>query len=89
MANSPQFSFRLKAEDKASVIELSKVYGAPSPGAFCAEMVSVMCSGDAKRISEFNTRLLTKMGEQLALDFVEKATKDAKKRALQAKRRPR
>lgn len=58
--------------------EIAKVYGA-STGGFVAEMVGVMCSGDAKRIAEFNTRLMTKMGEQLALDFVQKAEQQAKK----------
>jgi hypothetical protein len=86
MAKSPIFSFRLPAKDLEDVREIAKVYGAPSTGAFIAQLVGAMCSGDAKRISEFNTRLMTKMGEQLALDFVEKATKDAKKRAKEAKR---
>lgn len=64
---SPQFSFRLPEKDKASLLEMSKVYGAASPGAFCAEMVGVMCSGDMERVKAFNARLIKGMGEQLTL----------------------
>lgn len=85
MAKSPRFTFRLPAKDLADVREISKVYGA-STGNFIAQMVGAMCSGDAKRISEFNTRLLSKMGEQLALDFERKATEQAKKQAEKAKK---
>jgi hypothetical protein len=64
---SPQFSFRLPEKDKASLLEMSKVYGAASPGAFCAEMVGVMCSGDMERVKAFNAKLIKGMGEQLTL----------------------
>jgi hypothetical protein len=84
---SPIFSFRIKAQDLADVREIAKVYGAPSTGAFIAEMVGAMCSGDAKRISEFNTRLMMKMGEQLALDFQQKAIAQAEKHAKAGKRK--
>lgn len=70
---SPKFTFRLNAQDRHSLIEVSKLYGAPSPGAFCAAMVSAVCSGDPGRIAEFNSRLIRGMGEQLALDFAAKA----------------
>ena len=83
---SPKFTFRLPAADLASVRELSKVYGANSPGGFIAEMVGAMCSGDARRVSAFNTKLMTKMGEQLALDFIGKAEKQAEQRAQKAKK---
>jgi hypothetical protein len=64
---SPQFSFRLPAADKAALLEMAKIYGAPSPGAFCAEMIGVMCSGDLERVKAFNGRLIAKAGEQLTL----------------------
>lgn len=82
---SPQFSFRLPEKDKAALLEMSKVYGAPSPGAFCAEMVGVMCSGDMERVKAFNARLIKGMGEQLtlklnaALEGPAEAQKPAKK----------
>lgn len=81
---SPKFSFRLPAEDKKNLLELSKVYGSPSPGAFCAEMVGALCSGNANRVAQFNTKLLQKMGEQLAFDFAQKAAAQAEK----SKKRP-
>jgi hypothetical protein len=89
---SPQFSFRLPEKDKASLLEMSKVYGAPSPGAFCAEMVGVMCSGDMERVKAFNAKLIKGMGEQLtlklngALDAATGAEKQAKKPRKQAKK---
>jgi hypothetical protein len=82
---SPKFSFRLPEKDKASLLEMSKVYGAASPGAFCAEMVGVMCSGDMERVKAFNARLIKGMGEQLtltlngALDAATGAEKPAQK----------
>jgi uncharacterized protein (UPF0297 family) len=84
MAKSPTFTFRLPAKDLEDVREIAKIYGATSTGGFIAQLVGAMCSGDAKRISEFNTRLMTKMGEQLALDFVAKAEEQAKQRVKKA-----
>jgi hypothetical protein len=78
----------LPAADLAAVKALSKVYGAASPGGFIAEMVGSICSGDPKRISGFNTKLLMKVGEQLAFDYTQKATLQAEKHARKVKRRP-
>jgi len=64
---SPQFSFRLPQKDKDALAEMAKVYGAPSPGAFCAEMVGAVCSGDMERVKAFNAKLIKGMGEQLTL----------------------
>jgi hypothetical protein len=89
---SPKFSFRLPEKDKASLLEMSKVYGAPSPGAFCAEMVGVMCSGDMERVKAFNAKLIKGMGEQLtlklnlALDGATEAQKPANKPRKAGKR---
>lgn len=64
---SPTFNFRLPAADKAALLEMAKIYGSPSPGAFCAEMIGAMCSGDMDRVKAFNGRLIAKAGEQLTL----------------------
>ena len=48
---------------------MSKIYGAASPGAFCAELVGVMCSGDMERVKAFNGRLIARTGEQLTLQL--------------------
>lgn len=66
---SPTFTFRLPAKDKAAMAEMAKIYGAPSPGAFCAEMIGAMCANDMVRVQQFIERLITKIGEQLNLDF--------------------
>lgn len=49
------------------MLEVSKLFGAVSPGAFCAEMIGAICSGDLERIKAFNARLVRGMGEQLTL----------------------
>ena len=69
MANSPIFTFRLPAEDLESVRQIAKIYGSPSTGSFIAEVVGVICAGDAARLTAFHTRLIQRMGEQLTLDF--------------------
>ncbi len=66
---SPVFTFRMPAKDRAALDEMAKVYGAPSSGAFVAEMVGVMCSGDTERVKAFVGRLIARAGEQLALKF--------------------
>jgi hypothetical protein len=66
---SPIFSFRMPAKDRAALNEMAKLYGAPSSGAFVAEMVGVMCSGDVERVKAFVGRLIARAGEQLALRF--------------------
>lgn len=82
---SPKFTFRLPAKDKASMLEVSKLFGAVSPGAFCAEMIGAVCSGDMERIKAFNAKLIRGMGEQLtlklnsAMDVAFEAEKPAKK----------
>jgi len=67
------------------MLEVSKIFGAVSPGAFCAEMIGAICSGDLERMKSFNARLVRGMGEQLtlklntAMDAVAEAGKPAKK----------
>lgn len=70
---TPLFNFRLPVEDRKNLEEMSRLYGAKTASDFAREMVSVMCSGDPKRISEFNGRLFQRMGEQLTLDLIGKA----------------
>jgi len=88
---SPKFTFRLPEKDKAALLEVSKIYGAVSPGAFCAEMIGAVCSGDMERIKAFNAKLIRGMGEQLtltlngALDAATGAEKPAKKARKLAK----
>lgn len=88
---SPQFTFRLPAKDKAALQEMSKIYGSPSPGAFCAEVVGAMCSNDPERVKAFNTRLIMRAGEQLtlklnsAVDAAQPPEKPAKKPIKRAK----
>ena len=82
---SPQFTFRLPQKDKVALVEMAAIYGAPSPGAFCAAMVGALCSGDLERVKAFNARLVAGMGEQLTLklnasmDAIAAAEKPAKK----------
>lgn len=88
---SPKFTFRLPEKDKAALLEVSEIYGAVSPGAFCAEMIGAVCSGDMERIKAFNAKLIRGIGEQLtltlngALDAATGAEKPAKKARKPAK----
>lgn len=95
---SPQFTFRLPQKDKEALTEMAAIYGAPSPGAFCAAMVGALCSGDLERIKAFNARLVKGMGEQLTLKLnasmdaiaaAEKPAKQATKRTAKGKGRSR
>lgn len=74
---TPVYRFRLSMDDRKNLEEVAKLYGAPNPSAFLREMVGAICSNDQKRMGEFFARLVTKMGEQLALDFAEKARETA------------
>lgn len=64
---TPNFVFRLPTVERAALIEMAKLYGAPNTSAFLREMVGAMCSGDTDRVKAFNLRLFSKVGEQLAL----------------------
>jgi len=88
VAKSPIFTFRLPAADLESVRELAKVYGAASTGAFIAELVGVVCSGDSARLTAFHTRLIQRVGEQLTLDLsaAMEAARTARKPAKQARK---
>jgi len=64
---TPLFNFRLPANERAALVEMSKLYGAAHPSQFLREMVGAMCSGDPVRVQEFNARLVRAAGEQLIL----------------------
>jgi hypothetical protein len=66
---TPLFTFRMPRKDREALDIMAKIYGAPSSGAFCAEMVGVMCSGDTERVKAFVGRLIARAGEQMALEF--------------------
>jgi hypothetical protein len=66
---SPIFTFRMPQKDREALNSMAKIYGAPSSGAFVAEMVGVMCSGDSERVKAFVGRLIARAGEQMALQF--------------------
>jgi Rod binding domain-containing protein len=81
---TPVYRFRLSHADQKNLNEMAQVFGSPNTSVFLREMVGAMCSGDPPRVSSFTTKLFTSMGEQLALEFAEKA----KKQANQAKKSP-
>lgn len=64
---TPILNFRLPNPERAALLEMSKLYGAPNVSAFLREMVGAMCSGSPERVKDFNVRLFSKVGEQLAL----------------------
>jgi len=55
--------------------------------AFTRELIESVISGDSKITGAFLQRLITKMGEQMALDFTQQAALQAGKQAKAAKRR--
>ena len=67
------YVFRLDAEDKANLEEVSKLYGAKTPSEFAREMVAAICSANPERISEFTGKLFQKIGQQMTLDLMAKA----------------
>ena len=83
---TPVYRFRLSEADQKNLVDVSKLYGAPNTSVFLREMVSSLCSGDQKRVSEFVTRLIMKMGEQLTLNLVQQAARDSKQSVVRAKR---
>lgn len=78
---TPVYRFRLAEADQKNLIEMAKLYGASNTSVFLREMVSSLCSGDQKRVTEFVGRLITKMGEQLLFDLSQKVARDSKKPA--------
>ena len=82
---SPKFTFRLPEPDKKALLEVAKRYGAPSPGAFVAEMVGTICSGDADRLIAFSSKLTAKLGGQMVMAAVVHPGLD---RALMAPQKP-
>jgi len=64
---TPTFTFRLPDSERASLVEMSKVFGSPNPRAFLREMLGAMCSGDPRRVEDFNRKLIHAAGEQLVL----------------------
>jgi len=70
---TPIMNFRLPPPERAALLEMAKLYGAANVSTFLREMVGAMCSGDAKRVRDFNVRLFSKVGEQLALKLSEPA----------------
>lgn len=84
---TPLFALRLPKETTDTLKDLSKVYGSPNMRAFTRELIEAVVSGDQKKLSEFLARLMTKMGEQLALDFTAQVAAKSKKQAKAVKRR--
>lgn len=90
-------NFRLGGPERATLFEVSKLYGAPSVSEFLREMVGAICSGDMARIQAFNVKLFERVGGQLALQLTVPAAKVVSpvektkqpKRAVRRKRRPR
>lgn len=67
MPKTPNCVFRLPSEERASLDEMAKIFGAANTSAFLREMVGAMCSGKTERVAEFNAKLIRAAGEQLIL----------------------
>ena len=66
---SPKLTFRLPVGEREALSEMSKLYGSANVSEFLREMVGAMCSGELERVKAFNVQLMSKAGEQTALDF--------------------
>jgi hypothetical protein len=66
---TPIFNLRLSEKTQTELREIARIYGAPSAGGFVREMIEVMVSGNPERLKDFNRRLMSKVGEQLALNL--------------------
>jgi protein required for attachment to host cells len=82
------FNFRLPKADADALRMVAKVYGAPNPSAFLREMVGAVISGEPKKTGDFLSKLMVKMGEQLAFEFAQKATKHAGQQVQRALKSP-
>jgi hypothetical protein len=69
MSKNPVFGFRLKREDREALVSMAKLYGSPTPGAFCREALTALCSGDRKRLADFTASLIRCVGEQMILSL--------------------
>jgi hypothetical protein len=87
---TPLLNFRLPTSERLQLVEMSKLYGAPNVSVFLREMVGAMCSGSAERVRDFNVRLFSKVGEQLALNLSAPAVQiaEAAKRAVESQAHP-
>lgn len=83
---NPVFTLRLPVAVHAEIRDMAKVYGATSPRAFVRELLLAVLSGDPRQVAEFNSRLITRMGEQLVLDLTQKANQEAEESAKKAKK---
>ena len=73
---TPMFNFRLPKADADALRMVAKVYGAPNP------------SGEPKKTGDFLSKLMVKMGEQLAFEFAQKATIHAGQQVQRALKSP-
>lgn len=85
---TPMFNFRLPKADADALRMVAKVYGAPNPSAFLREMVGAVISGEPKKTGDFLSKLMVKMGEQLAFEFAQKATIHAGQQVQRALKSP-
>ncbi len=86
---TPNFVFRLPVPERAALLEMAKLYGSPNVSAFLREMVGAMCSGSPERVKDFNVRLFSKVGEQLALKLSAPAMEMAAAAPERTARKPR
>lgn len=88
---TPIYALRMSQEEQDSIAQMAKVFGAPNGRAFAREVLAVMCSGDVKRVQEFNARLIRGVGEQLTLalnaPLAELGKKEAKQQAARRVKR--
>lgn len=83
---NPPFTIRLPVAVHEEIKDMAKVYGALNPRAFVRELLLAVLSGDPRQVADFNSRLITRMGEQLVLDLTQKANQEAEKSAKKAKK---
>lgn len=97
MATPPVFTVRLSADSKRNLVEMARVFGAPTVSQFAREILEVFSSGDVERARSFTLRLADRAGEQLKLSLnasfdkvaeTQKPAKQARKPASRGKPAP-
>lgn len=70
---TPYFAFRLPREERETLRQVAKVYGAANVSEFLRDMISALAGKDEERAKKFYARLMEGAGVQLQLQLTEQA----------------
>lgn len=77
----PYFAFRLPREERETLRQVAKTYGAPNVSVFLRDMIGALAGKDEARSKAFYERLMKGAVHQLELDLENQAKANVAKKA--------